>query len=99
MRQSLASILFEDEDKEAAEMLRESVIDPARKSAKAERKAFRRHTDDRLPVHSFQTLWKDLSTVCLNWVNPNIKDAECFTQITELSPTQRNAFQLLDVSL
>ena len=99
LRDALAPILFEDEDKEIADSLRETVVDPIEKSEKARRKATTKRTDEGLPVHSFQTLLKDLSTIVLNWVQPKIKDAECFTQTTEPSPVHKKAFKLLDVSL
>ena len=55
MRRALAPVLFDDDDREAAEARRDSVVAPAQRSAKAQRKAIRKRTDDGLPVHSFQT--------------------------------------------
>jgi len=63
MRQALAPLLFDDEEKAAAEALRASVVAPAQPSAKARRKASRQRTDEGAPVHSFQTLFADLATI------------------------------------
>ncbi|MDP2935158.1 MAG: IS1634 family transposase, partial [Dehalococcoidia bacterium] len=63
MRQALAPILFDDEEREVAERLRDSVVAPAKRSPKAQAKAQRKHTADGLPVHSFQTLLEDLAQI------------------------------------
>ena len=62
MRQALAPILFDDDDKASAEAQRESVVQPAQRSVKALMKARTQRTEDDLPVHSFQTLLQDLAT-------------------------------------
>jgi hypothetical protein len=64
MRQSLAPMLFEDADKQAAEALRTSVVAPAQRSpAAVQKQTTKLSSADGLPVHSFQTLLADLATI------------------------------------
>jgi transposase len=105
MRRALAPMLFEDEDKEIAEALRDSVVSPAKRSPSAEGKARTRRTADGGPAHSFQTLLKDLSTIVKNRVQPKIsplgtgEKASEFVMVTIPTPVQARAFELLGVPL
>lgn len=103
MRASLAPILFDDEEKELAEALRDSVVAPALRSPAAKRKASRKRNDEGLPVHSFQSLLADLSTIARNRVHtaPALGQAKGveFDLLTTPTPLQRKAFELLGVSL
>jgi transposase len=63
MRRALAPILFEDDDPQAAAAARKSIVGPAERSSKAKSKDFLKRTEDGTPVHSFQTLLKDLATL------------------------------------
>ena len=54
MRQALAPLLFDDEDHEAAQAQRTSMVAPAQRSASARDKAATKQTADGLPVHSFR---------------------------------------------
>lgn len=99
MRSSLAPILFDDEDSSLAEALRDSVVAPRKRSLKAQSKAQKKRTADDLPVHSFQTLLKDLATIVKNRVQPNLPGAKVtFDKITCPTPLQQKAFDLLEVS-
>ncbi len=99
MRQDLAPVLFDDDDKEAAERQRPSVVAPAQRSASAAKKAVTKRTDDGLPVHSFQTLLADLATICKNRIQPKIPGANPFEQLTTPTPLQQKVFDLLGVPL
>lgn len=103
MRASLAPILFDDEEKEIARALRESVVAPAKRSPGAEAKASRKRNDEGLPVHSFQTLLLDLRTIAKNRIRPisgaGELDALEFNLLTSPTPLQRRAFELLGVPL
>ena len=102
MRRSLAPILFDDEEPEVAESLRDSVVCPAKRSPKAQRKAQRKRTDDGDPVHSFQTLLKDLTTIAKNRVQSRALvsgDPLEFDAVTIPTPLQHRAFDLLGVPL
>ena len=99
MRQALAPLLFDDEDKAVTEAQRASVVAPAQPSPKARRKASRQRTDEGEPVHSFQTLLSDLATIVKNWIVPRIPGAEPFDQTTRPTPLQQRALDLLQVRL
>ncbi len=75
MRQKLAPVLFQDEDKAAAQALRESVVQPARRSRRARDKAQLKRTEQGWPVHSFQTLLADLATITKNRVQAKLTGA------------------------
>jgi transposase len=55
MRRELAPILFDDDDKQEAQELRDSVVAKAQRSTRAMAKARDKATEDGQPVHSFQT--------------------------------------------
>ena len=97
MKQALAPILFQDNDKPAAGAKRADPVAPAQRSDEALSKAARKRTDDDYPVHSFTSLLTDLATLCANHIQPT-NDLPAFTKITTPTPLQRRAFELLDVS-
>ena len=97
MRQALAPLLFDDDDKAAAEAQRASVVAPAQPSAKACRKASRQRTDAGEPVHSFQTVLADLATIVKNRIEPKIAGAQPFDQVTRPTPLQQKVLDLLRV--
>jgi len=94
MRKALAPILFDDDDQEAAGAERDSIVAPAQRSPKAQRKAQRKRTDDGLPVHSFPTLVADLATIAKNQMQMGEQSFEMITTPTEL---QQRAFDLLQL--
>lgn len=94
MKEALAPMLFIDDDPEAAEAARKSVVSPAGRSQKAKDKDNSKLTDDGLPVHSFQTLLKDLRTLTLNAVIMGSQDLKIPARPTQV---QQRAFQLLEV--
>ena len=103
MRQKLMSVLFDEEDKEAAQAMRASVVAPSVRSAKTFHKIRTKRTNDGMPVHSFQTMLKDLATITKNRVriSSGKPSASCpaeFEQITTPTPLQRKIFELLGVS-
>ena len=53
-----------------------------------------KRTDDGRPVHSFQTLLKDLRTLTMNEVTMGSQDLKIPARPT---PVQQRAFQLLEV--
>jgi len=99
MRQHLAPLLFDDDNKPAAEKLRASVVAPAQRSVAAQAKAHSKRTQDDLPVHSFQTLLRDLATIVSNRVQPKNAATPAFDIITIPTPLQQRAFDLLHVAL
>jgi len=100
MRQLLAPLLFEDEDKEEAQKARISVVAKAVRSDKAKRKDAKKVTDDGFPVQSYQSLLLDLGTLTRNTVAPKLDDESLtFEQNTEPTVLQKKALDLLQVSV
>jgi hypothetical protein len=98
MRRNLAPILFDDDDRVAAAKRRSSPVSKAQRSEAAERKAARKQTEDGLPVHSFQTLLRDLATLAKNRIQPKDPALPPLDMITRATPLQQRAFDLLAVS-
>ena len=99
MRQDLAPLLFDDDDKSATAKLRASIVAPAQRSTSAHTKARTKRTADDLPVHSFQTLLTDLATIVSNQVQPKDASTPAFDIITVPTALQKRALDLLRVSL
>lgn len=97
MREKLAPILFDDEDADYAERLRESVVAPAQRSPRAKEKDNTKRTQDDLPVHSFRSLLQDLGTLVKNLVTVD-GNANTFYVNTQPTELQRKAFDLLGVT-
>ena len=95
MRHMLAPMLFDDDDPQAAQTGRTSVVAPATTSPAAKRKAATRRTSNGMPVHSFQTLLDDLATIASNRVQPKLGQARPFDMITRPTPLQQQALDLL----
>ena len=95
MRARLASMLYEDDDKAAAEALRESPVAKAQRSPAALSKSATGRTPDGAPVHSFQTLLADLATLARNTVVTANAPDRPFTILTRPTPIQQKAFDLL----
>jgi hypothetical protein len=99
MRARLAPMLYDDDDKDAAEALRVSPVAKAERSPAALAKRATGRTPDGAPVHSFQSLIADLATLARNTiVTANAPDRP-FTVLTRPTPIQQKAFDLLGISL
>lgn len=95
MRQALAPLLFQDEELSQDRMRRDPVA-PAQASASAKAKKANRVNADGVPVHSFETLLRELATRCRNTCRiPGDPTSTTFQQLTEPTPLQAHAFQLL----
>jgi len=99
MRQALAPILFDDDDKAVAESMRSSVVAQACRSPTAEAKAYNKVTEDGLPVHSFQTLLKDLATLTKNHMRAKIPGSPEFIQYATATTLQKHALNLLNLPI
>src|SRR6476646_431527 len=97
MKQALAPILFQDNDKPAAAAKRTDPVAPAQRSDQALAKATRKRTPDSTPVHSFTSLLADLATICANHIQPT-EELPTFTKSTNPTALQRQACELLGVS-
>ena len=93
-RQALAPLLFEDEEL-AQNRTRRDPVAPAQVSDSAKTKKADRVTPDGFPVHSFDTLLRELATRCRNTCRiPSDPSGTTFQQLTEATPLQARAFQL-----
>ena len=99
MRQQLAPVLFDDEDPQAGEALRRSVVAPAQRSPAAQAKAAKKRTADGGPVHSFQTLLSDLATICKNRIQPEVPGSGTIEKTTQPTAFQEQDLSLLKVTL
>jgi hypothetical protein len=104
MRRAPAPLLFDEEDRAAAEGQRRSVVSPSQRSPQALRKMRTKRTTHGEPVHSFQTLLENLATVAKNTIvfkSKQLDSAEntTFESITIPTPHQQRAFDLLGVTL
>ena len=95
MRKDLAPLLFDDEQLDQDRKRRDPVL-PAECSASAKAKKMDRVTADGFTVHSFDTLLRELGTRCRNTCRiPSHPSHAAFQQLTEATPLQARAFQLL----
>ena len=99
MRQLLAPILFDDDDKAQAQAARASIVAPAQRSPAAQLKALTKRTADGVQVHSFQTLIGDLATIVKNRIQPTDKNIAGFDMLTQPTATQQRALDLLRVTI
>jgi transposase len=99
MRQLLAPILFDDNDKPQAQAARTSIVAPAQRSQAAKLKARTKQTSEGIKVHSFQTLLGDLATIVKNRIQPKDKNIAAFDMLTQTTVIQQRAFDLLGVPL
>ena len=95
LRRAWRPLLFEDEEREAAEALRASVVEPAPRSEGAKRKERVKRNGADEPVHSFGGLLRYLGTLCINKVCMEQAPEASWHQVTEAEPLQRRAFELL----
>lgn len=95
LEQAWAPLLFRDE----TPPVRTDPVAPRDRSAGASRKDREHVTSDGLPVHSFGTLMAELATLTRNRVVPAGTDERAsFDVLTEATPLQVRAFELLGVS-
>lgn len=99
LRQRLAPLLFEDEDLDWGQTHRSSVVAPAQRSPSARRKDHTQRTADDLPVHSFRSLLADLATLTRNRARAGPASDHEFDILTQPTPLQRRALNLLEISL
>jgi hypothetical protein len=95
MRRALAPLLFDDEQLAENRPYRDPVA-LARPSASAQKKKRQRLTPEGLLLQSFETLLATLATRCQNCCRLLCDpEAPPFYLLTDLSPLQQGAFELL----
>ena len=97
MRQKLAPILFEDDNKKMAKSQRASPVEPATVSKSAKKKAAKKRTATGMPVHSFTTLINDLGTLTLNQASITGQPDSKLLLASEPTKLQEEAFRLLEL--
>ena len=86
LRQSLAPLLFEDEEIDDSSL---NVIKASR-SESAQSKERKKRNQENIPVHSFRTLLEDLGTIYLNTVECTIREgSDRFSRITRPTSLQQ----------
>ena len=101
LRRKLAPILFAEDDLEAKRVQRKSVVEPAKPSESAKKKAQTKRTATGEKVWSFAGLMDELSRLCRVMVIPKIgSDATPeVVMVKKISSTQKQAFKLLNIKL
>jgi transposase len=95
LRQALAPLLFADPDLKQNRASRDPVA-TAEPSAAVKAKKAVRLTAEGLPVHSFNSLLQALATRCRNTCRVKATPSKAsFSQLTEPTPLQARAYQLL----
>jgi hypothetical protein len=94
MREAWAPLLFQDEELSQQRKQRDPVA-PAQSSPSARRKKSTRQSSEGLPLHSFKTLLAELARRCRNTCRVNTDPPSTFTTITDPTPRQARALQLL----
>jgi transposase len=95
MRKALAPLLFDDEELPDNRKIRDP-IKPAKPSLSAKQKKRQKLTQEGLVVQSFDTLLEELATRCRNHCRiQSDVNGPGFDQLTEPSPLQKRALQLL----
>ena len=89
-------MLIDDHKREESEKERSDLVVKAPSSAEARKNDATRETDAGLPVHSFQTLLRDLGALAKNRVRMVDTTAE-FDMLTQSTPLQQRVFELLGV--
>jgi len=99
MRRSLAPMLFQDDAKADGARRRKSVVAPAKRSKRAERKAATKRTADGAPAHSLRSLLVHLATLTMNRIQPKARNVPAFDMPAKPTAEQARAFKLLGVAL
>ena len=95
LRQALAPLLFDDEELEAERARRDPVL-AAQPSDSAKRKKGKRRTEDGLPLQSLETLMAQMGTRARHQCRlPSEPDAPCVQRLTEPTPLQQRAMELI----
>jgi hypothetical protein len=92
-------MLYDDDEKQLAEALRDSPVAKAQRSPSALEKTATGRTADGVPVHSFHSLLADLATLARNTIITAIAPDRPFTVLTRPTLIQQKAFDLLDIPI
>ncbi len=96
LRAAWAPLTFADEEKDAP---RADPVAKARRGDAAEQKARTQRTADGAPCHSFHSLLEHLATLTRNTIRLPAQGGLTFEKLTLPTPLQRQAFELLGVTI
>lgn len=94
LRKAWAPLTFTDENRPA----RDNPVAPAQRSTQADAKAAHKHDAAGNPLHSFTGLLKHLATLTRNQIRYHHTNIT-IDQLTEPTPTQRRAFDLIEATI
>jgi len=98
MRRDLAPLLFGEEDPEARQSTRKTVVSPTRATKVAQTKRSKKVTPEGFPVQDFRGVLKTLSTQTQQIVQPPVAKLPTFRRVPPATPYQKRAFELLQLS-
>jgi transposase len=98
MRRDLAPLLFAEEDPQARQATRTTVVAPTRATPVALAKRNKKLTVDGFPVQDFRGVLNTLATQTQQIVQPGIPKLPTFRRVTPATPYQKRAFDLLQLS-
>jgi transposase len=98
MRARLKPMLFDDEYLNEANASRPSPVSKAVRSAHAKHKDSSKLADDHVPLHSFNTLLKDLATLNYNITYTQLNPEAKIVLLTRPTSLQDKAFRLLAIN-
>jgi transposase len=98
MRRDLAPLLFAEEDPEARQATRKTIVSPTRATPVALTKRNKKVTADGFPVQDFRGVLNTLATQTQQIVQPGIPKLPTFRRLTPATPYQKRAFELLQVT-
>ena len=94
--ESQTALLFDDKNLDADRTTREPVL-PASPSSTATTKKTTQTNTEGYPVHSFETLLKELATRCRNRCSMSSGPSQAtFDQLTQRTPVQQKVMELLN---
>jgi transposase len=98
IRQDLAPILYDDDNKQEARAKRSSIVAPAERSEHAKLKANTHKNKEKWMVHSMETALEVLGTICKNEIQVDNSE-ETFYETTVPTEEQENILKLLKTKL
>jgi len=97
MRRDLAPLLFAEEDPEARQKTRKTIVAPTRSTPVALEKKGKKVTSDGYPVQDFRGLMRSLGTLTQQIVQPSLPKLPTFRRTTPATPYQKRIFELLQL--
>lgn len=97
MRRDLAPLLFAEEDPEARQKTRKTIVAPTRSTPVALEKKGKKVTSDGYPVQDFRGLMKNLGTLTQQIVQPSLPKLPAFRRTTPATPYLKRIFELLQL--